>query len=139
MDTPLLVQALNRSYGDLFGHKIVAETDVQRILTFTAPDDILLLFDPVGVAGICRVKPNQETSAGDDQPVGYLDPGVVPIHRQPPIYRALVLAGTQRLWEHGQREVVIESFSDPAPAITSYQDLGFTTRRHSIAYQHTIG
>jgi len=138
LDVTLVVQALNRSYDDLFGHKIVTEADVRRILTFTAPDNVLLLFDPVGIAGICRVQPNWETPASGAEQVGYLDAGLVPTHRQPPIYRALVLAGLQRLREHEQREVVIESFSEPTPAITSYQELGFAIRRHSIAYQHTI-
>ncbi|PKO16160.1 MAG: hypothetical protein CVU39_09030 [Chloroflexi bacterium HGW-Chloroflexi-10] len=139
---PGLVDTLNRSYGDRFGHKITTETEIQRRLDLDphSISNILLLFDAQeALIGVCRVHPTNNEQANQDSITGYLDgPGVVPTHRQEGLYRSLALAGMQRLRELGQTQIVLESWGDEEHIISDYIELGFTCQRHFLAYRHSL-
>lgn len=139
-DLPSLVEVLNRSYGDLFGHKITTETHIQRWLDPETAANILLLFDSSeALVGICRVRPASKAQANDDSIIGYLEaPGVVPTHRQLGLYRSLVLAGMELLHQRGQTAIVLESWSDEERNISDYYGLGFTRQRHFVAYRRSV-
>ncbi|MBC8160982.1 MAG: GNAT family N-acetyltransferase [Roseiflexaceae bacterium] len=137
---PGLVDVLNRSYGDRFGHKLTTETDIQGWSEPETAANILLLADAdEALVGICRVRPASNVHANQDHSIGYLDaPGVVPTHRQSSLYRSLVLAGMERLRQQGQTAIVLESWGDEERTIAGYCELGFTRQRHSLAYRRSV-
>ena len=139
-DLTSLVDVLNRSYTDRFGHKITTETDIQDWLVPETAANILLLRDArEALVGICRVRQANTAHTDQEHSIGYLDaPGVVPTHRQFGLYRSLVLAGMEHLRQQGQAEIVLESWGDEAHNIADYCDLGFTRQRHSIAYRRSV-
>lgn len=139
-DVSMLVELLNHSYGDRFGHKITTETDIQEWVEPLHSVNILLLFDAHKKAvGICRVRPASGALDTTAATIGYVDaPGVVPSHRQFNLYRSLVLAGVELLRQQGNTAVVIESWGDEERTISDYYDLGFTQQRCLVAYQRSV-
>lgn len=139
-DLPGLVNILNQSYGDRFGHKITTEIEIESWLALETAGNILLLFDASETAiGICRVRPTTSTQGDIAGRIGYLDaPGVVPTHRQSGLYRSLVLAGMELLCQQGQTAIVFESWGDEERIIADYCGLGFRRQRHFMAYQHVL-
>jgi mycothiol synthase len=134
-DVQALVAILNASYGDRFGHKIVAEEHVRKMLANIPPEQWLLLVgSDQAPVGVCRVW----LTAGAEQAAasGGLDaPGVIPAHRHPALYQALAQAGLHLLDQKQVQTTMTESWGDDSEVIASYQALGFTVQRRSLAYQ----
>ena len=137
-----LVDVLNRSYGDRFGHKMTTETEIQDWgwLEPETAANIMLLFDEnEALVGICRVRSDSDAQGSNDGMIGHLDaPGVVPTHRRSDLYRSLVLAGMEALRQQGQTAIVLQSWGDEERNIADYCALGFARQRHSVAYQHRV-
>jgi ribosomal protein S18 acetylase RimI-like enzyme len=137
-DAQTLAAILNASYGDRFGHKIVGAEQVQKMLASVPPEQWLLLAAPdQAIIGVCRIRlmPAAEHEAAS----GYLDaPGVIAAYRQPALYQLLATAGLELLHQRQVYAITIESWGDDPAVIASYQALGFTIQRHSLAYQYTL-
>lgn len=138
-DVQLLSEALNASYGDLFGHKVVSEDYVRSELLGVPSQHWLLLVSPAqAIVGVCRVR-ILTNDQGDNTGNGYLDaPGVIPEHRHPALYQLLAQAGLHVL--HGKQvsEIVMESWGDEPDVIARYFALGFTLRRHFLAFEYVL-
>ena len=125
-DETVLARAIEQGHDGLFGHNAVTEAGLETLLEAFDFENILLLFDAKDeAAGYCKFAPLEEGE-------GYLDaPGVVPEHRHPNLYRALVTAALQQLQVQGVDAVTLESWGDSDEVIAAYETLGF-------AVEHTL-
>ncbi len=139
---PLLVEALNGSYGDRWGHaeSRVADTveTVEDYLTFWDPEDIFLVFDPAGrPAGICVVI-LAGTKANPDK-IDVIDsPGIVPEYRHLDLVRPLLLTVMQWQRERHPGPVHLETWGDDEGMVAVYRDLGFKILKHALAYEKDL-
>lgn len=127
----LLVQVLNESYEDLWGHGLSTEETIETWLSTVSPGNVILVFGPDGAAaGVCRFHKVQ-----GEEPAGYIDaPGVVPRHRGADLYLPLFLTAMQRLWSDTRFPVRLESWGDDPRVIEQYRSLGLSSIRHYIGF-----
>jgi len=132
------IEACNRSYGNLWGHKIATPELAEEILSSSPHDGIFLLYDEKGdVMGIggASTLDNETEDAGEARATSRLDaPGVAPPHRSTLLYRNLALAGLGWLYERGHRHVTMQSWGDAAETIAAYEALSFTTTYEEVGY-----
>lgn len=138
IDAQLLTELMNTGYADLFGHKVVTE-DYVRSDMITRPHHsyLLLQSSTKAIVGLAQVyiPPNHDTIPK----IGYLDaPGILPGHRQPMHYHLLAQAGVHFLQQAQVSEIVMESWGDEPEVIAQYCELGFTIRRHFLAYEYVL-
>lgn len=129
-DVSLLVETLNRSYGDLWGHGLAREDSPW--VTAIQPTGVILVIAPDGSpAGVCRF--HAENGGGRS---GYIDaPGVTPEHRHAGLYRPQVLAALRVLWSDDRFPVRMESWGDDPPVVEMYREMGFVAHAHDIAFR----
>lgn len=145
-DLPLLVQASNRCYADLWGH--MENTEPATVAFF---EDLLrrrpgyiqyqgafLVFGPDhSVVGLCptRLGPEDPQAGGGREKV--LDaPGIAPEFRPLPLLRPLALTAMRWLDSQAYGPFLLETWGDPEAAVEVYRQIGFTLeeRDHNIAY-----
>ena len=124
----IMVEIVNRGWGDLPGHKVATE-NVDWVHQ-QPHDSIFLLFDESSKASGCVSASLREDGQGRVDA-----PALIPEHRQPDLYRALILLGLHYLAERGCKEVRLESWGDYDSTIAAYIDLGFKTTIHEIGYR----
>lgn len=142
LDLPTYVEAVNRSYSGLWGHRDVSEDDVAHFFQQTTPrlDGIFLLFGPSGeIAGFCRTELNAECSARYGEPTGYIDsPGLTPEHRHMPLRRPLLLTAWRWLRANDQTGVELESFGDDVATLGEYAALSFVVTRRLVGHERRL-
>jgi mycothiol synthase len=89
----LLVEAMNRGYHGLWGHRQTNPEEMAAWLPQLPASGIFLLFAPDGkVCGICRTELSEHLSQLRGQPTGLVDaPGVIPAYRGVSLYLPLLL------------------------------------------------
>lgn len=136
---PLLVDAFNQSYANLWGHHQVSAIELEQWLPNLELQGLFVLFAPDGsVAGMCRTEQHQQRSERNGKATGYIDaPGIVPRYRTPLMYHVLLAHAVH--WLRQQAEVVeLESWGDSDEVVSLYQALGFTVLRQQYAYQRSL-
>jgi mycothiol synthase len=136
-----LVEALNRSYGDLAGHHLTTEAELAPHLAGLDLRGLHLLFAPDGrVAGTVGAALEPSRSERSGVPIGRVDsPGVVPDYRSAALYEALLLAGTAYLRRLGAVWAELESWGDEPAVLAHYQAQGFRVLRREVAYRRPAG
>ncbi len=144
-DLPLLAQASNRCYADLWGHMENTEPAtveffqdlLQRYPGYIQYEGAFLVFAPDhSVIGLCptRLGPENPPASGREK---VLDaPGIAPEFRRLPLLRPLVLTAMGWLASQADGPFRLETWGDPAAAVDVYRQIGFTLeeRDHNIAY-----
>lgn len=135
-DLHLYTQAMNLSYGDLWGHMAdVPETHVAKSLDFYSPDEIFLLFDAENtIAGMGRihVDTNLKNCLIDV-------PGIVPKHRHSALYRAMLLYSLHAIYELTENPLItMDSWGDFDSTVNTFWELGFTVKQHSLGYSYYL-
>ncbi len=136
----VMVEAQNRSYGDLWGHgeNTAGGIPLERIagsLQRRDPDSIFIVFAPDGqVAGFVEVQRGQGRDGGD-----YLNgPGVVPEHRNAGLHRPLMLTALRWARQSGMRPMTLELYGEDPRVVTQYCELGFVMDEHYLAYRRDL-
>ncbi|MEW6403068.1 MAG: GNAT family N-acetyltransferase [Chloroflexota bacterium] len=140
-----LVEAFNRSYGDMWGHlENTAGAMNEEYLTklmdqypdWFIPEGIFIAFAPDGdVAGVCVAKLGPAVEGNELEREKIVDSaGVVPEHRHMRLQRPLTLTAMHWLRSHGSGPINLESYGDGLDAIEIYRDLGFVPEEHYIEY-----
>ncbi len=132
----VVVEAMNRSYAELHGHRTTTEQDFAPILEASDPDGFIILFDPAGrVMGTVSADLAPDLSEQNGRPTGRLgSPGVVPEHRSPAIYGALLGAGCHYLETRGAVWAELETLGDHETTIAAYQSLDFVLDAEAVAF-----
>jgi len=140
-DLPTLVEALNRGYEGIPGHRHTTEADFAPHLAQLDLKGLLLLFAPDGsVAGTGGAALNPSRTERNGVPTGRVDsPGVVSEYRSLELYEALLLAGVAYLRQLGITLAELESWGDDLKVLARYQALGFTVLRQEVAFQRPQG
>ncbi|GAC1321902.1 MAG: hypothetical protein NVSMB22_08110 [Chloroflexota bacterium] len=134
-DLNLLVETLNRCYGDLWGHGPSTGDTVADWLSVIPPRNIVLVFGPEGdAAALCRFH-----TAEGKEPSGYIDaPGVAPEYRDANLHVPLLLTALQRLWSGARFPVRLESWGDDPSVIARYRSLGVSSVRHHVGFERRL-
>lgn len=144
-----VVEAMNRSYEGLYGHRTTNEAEFAPLLAGMDEDGFFLLFDSAGrVAGAVSAEPvSIEPVSAEVDPVtaqqgvstGHLgSPGVVPEHRSPELYQALLLWGVAYLKARGVVLADLETWGDDAATLAVYKRCGFEVCAHALAYSRDL-
>ncbi len=142
-DPQLLADALN-SFIDMWGHgqnerPTTAETAVTSFLAYFKPEGVFVAFAPDGAAAgyVSILFDDKEDEQG--QKVDVLDaPGVVPRYRHLELQRPLVAAALQYQQSHSENAVELQSWGDSPETAAIYNELGFETTAHFIAYLRMV-
>lgn len=144
---PTLVEVLNRSFHDIPGHAengpgvVTVESLAERLGKTLDPEHIFLAFAPDGAAvGVCRLRLHgwADNHSGND----ILDaPGIVPEYRCQNLHIPLALTAIH--WQravspHRERDLMLESYGDPAAVITGYEALGFRLHSRFVEYARPV-
>lgn len=139
-DLSLFTRAINRGYGDQWGHSEntaggVTEDDAQGYLKNFDPNGVFIVFAPDGSpVGACRVEVGDADAAED-----VLDgPGIAPEHRALNLHIPLALHALAYLRSKGRRPVRLESWGDSPETIAQYAALGFTIAERNFAYRKNV-
>jgi len=141
----ILVEAFNRSYGDMWGHEentsgAMTEEYLAKLIDQYPegfpPEGIFIAFAPDGkVAGVCLAKLGPLVKDTDNEREKIVDsPGVVPEYRHMKLQHPLTLTATHWLRSHGPGPINLESYGDREEAIEIYCDLGFVLKEHYVEY-----
>ena len=135
-----VVEAMNRSYAGLYGHRMTSEAAFTPILEMFDWDGFFLLFDARGrVAGTVSAEAAPDLTEATGVSTGRLgSPGVVPEYRSAELYKALLLAGMAYL---KTRDVVVadlETWGEPETTIKLYKTLGFALKSEALAYTKNL-
>ena len=138
-DPQLLADALN-AFIDMWGHgqnerPTTAEMAVNIFLKYYDPEGVFVAFGPDGGAAgyVSILFDDKEDEQG--QKVDVLDaPGVVPQYRHLALQRPLVAAALQYQQAHSENAVDLQSWGDLPETAAIYNELGFETAAHFIAY-----
>jgi len=140
-----LVEALNRSYGDMWGHLentkgamnegYLAE-NMNKYPHHYDPEGIFLAFAPDGdVAGVCVAILGAKVEGQDKEQEKIVDsPGVVPEHRHMRLQRPLTLTAMHWLQSHGSGPINLESYGDGEDVVEVYRKVGFILQEHYVEY-----
>jgi ribosomal protein S18 acetylase RimI-like enzyme len=131
-----LVEAMNRSYAGLYGHRTTSEAAFAPLLEAFDLDGFFILFDHKNhVAGTVSAEVAPDLSEENGVPTGRLgSPGVVPEHRSKELYQALLASGMAYLKAHGMVIADLETWGEPESTINIYKTHGFTLRSEALAY-----
>ncbi len=142
-DPAALARVLDRGYGDLYGHaqatqRTTAITVAERLVTSWNPEHIFLVSAPDGnLVGVSLVKFDGERD--NFSGVDILEaPGIAPEHRRAGLIRPLVLAMMHWQRAHGQGDLRLEAYGDPAEHVAVYQDLGFVLEEHFLEFERRL-
>lgn len=136
-DLAMYAHIMNQSYGDLWGHmQGVSEEFMQKSFEEYKPDDVFLVFDAVGtIAGVGRI-------AYDHARTVYMvdAPGIVPAHRSPELYGAVLVYCLRRLRAIMQKSthISLHSWGDFDSSVANFWRLGFENKRHVIGYRYYL-
>lgn len=138
----VLVEAFNRSYGDMWGHRentqgamnedYLAKRMEQSPERYI-PEGIFIVFGPDGdIAGVCMgIRDEEQTKTVDA-------PGVVPEHRQMRLQRPLALTVMHWLRGYGSGPLDLESYGDQEDTIEIYREVGFVLQEHYAEYRRYL-
>lgn len=144
-DLSTLVEALNRCYGDMWGHLentkgamnegYLAE-NMNKYPHHYDPEGIFVAFAPDGdVAGVCVAILGAKVEGQDEEQEKIVDsPGVVPEHRHMRLQRPLTLTALHWLRSQGPGSIKLESYGDGEKAVDIYRELGFALEVHYLEY-----
>jgi len=133
----LLVEAMNRSYEGLWGHRHVSREEWVQWFPQIRQEGIFLLFAPGGaVAGIGRAEMSEHLTTLRGVPTGLVDaPGVVIAYREAGLYVPLLLTALQSLLPQAPSRIELESWGDAAATLALYRELGFTPMQEALSYR----
>jgi GNAT superfamily N-acetyltransferase len=140
-----LVEAFNRSYGDMWGHRentkgaMNEDYLAKRMNQYPnqyIPEGIFIAFAPDGdVAGVCVAELGAKAKGHDEEQEKIVDsPGVVPEHRHMRLQRPLTLTAMHWLRGYGSGPINLESYGDRDDAIEIYREVGFVLQEHYVEY-----
>jgi mycothiol synthase len=128
-DMKVMIEIVNKGWSDLPGHKVAAGENIAWV-NQQPQDGIFLLFDESNkVIGCVSALVTEDGRGQVDAPA------LVPGHRKPELYSALVLVGLEYLAKQGCEEVNMMSWGDYDSTITAYTELGFKTTVHELGYR----
>ncbi len=145
-DLPLLAEASNRCYADLWGHMennqpatvAIFEDILRRRPGYIVSEGTFLVFAPDGrVAGLCPTHLGPEDAQAPGVRTKILDaPGIAPEFRPLGLHRPLVLTALYYLDTQASGPFRLETWGDTEGAVQIYFDLGFTLEpvNHNVAY-----
>lgn len=146
-DLHVLAEALNGSYGDMWGHRentpgaIDAEYlahEPEARPEFHDPHGIFLAFAPDGaVAGIVNAI-RRPAGPGAEPDLVVDSPGVISGHLHLGLQRQLVLTAMRWLRGGSSSPVIIETFGDSDEAFSIYEDLGFELKARHIEHRRSL-
>ncbi len=142
-DLSILAEALNGSYGDMWGHTenspgIVdagyLEKEIETRPELHDPHGIFLAFDPEGdVAGIVAAF-RKPAGPGRESDLVIDSPGVLPRHRSLGLQKQLTLTAMRWLRKGSTAPIALETFGDSPEAFRIYAGLGFEIEARFIEY-----
>lgn len=144
-DLATLVEAFNRSYSDMWGHrentngamneKYLAKA-MEQYPEWYIPEGTFIAFAPNGgVAGVCKVVLGTETAGQSEEPRKIVDsPGVVPEHRDQKLQHSLTLTAMHWLRTYGPGPIELHTYGDKEETVEIYRDLGFVLEEHYKEY-----
>jgi mycothiol synthase len=137
LDVSTLAEAMNEGYDGLWGHQRVTEVDVGNMLKEWPQDGVFLVFDAGNeVAGVCRAEMSERLTDQRGEPTGLVDaPGVIPFRRRDGLYLPLLLTAARYLAAKNPSNIELESWGDDDRVLASYEGIGFTVARRSIAHR----
>ncbi len=128
-DVNVLTEITNTGLADLPGHGVATVESIKKLLETNPSDTTYLLFDAnhmvVGSVGVTL----QDTEGVVDSPA------IVPEHRTPELYKALVLLGCHDLIKRGCKQIQMYSWGDYDSTIAAYLELGFKIVVHELGYR----
>lgn len=136
-DMRVMLEALNRGYEGLWGHRNVSEEEMAEWFPQLPPEGVFLLFASDGsVAGTVRAEMNKHLSELRGTTTGLVDaPGIVPEYRQSHLYRPLILTALHWLAAQNPSHIELESWGDAPETLAVYHALGFKTVQEQISYR----
>jgi hypothetical protein len=143
-DLSLYTRLLNKCYSDLWGHHSSATVEAQaKWLEYYDPTGIFILFDPNGEAlGIVRAQSAAQVNSQDGMThSNSIDaPGLLPGHREPALYEALVHQALQWLANQTSelQTVTMLSWGDLDSTIDCYWRMGFIPVDHALGYRYYL-
>lgn len=142
---PTLVEAQNRSYGDMWGHRentpgAVNEQYLAKAMIehpeYLIPEAMFIAFAPDGsVAGFCRAEFEER---GTEKLKVVDSPGVAPEHRPQRLQRPLTLTAMHWLNTQQPGPIALYSWGDNAQTVEIYRELGFVVQEHCIEYKREL-
>lgn len=150
-DLPLLAEASNRCYADLWGHmentRLATVGDFEEIMRrlpgYIVTEGTFLVFEPGGgVIGLCPTHLGPEDPQAPGERLKILDaPGVAPEYRSLGLHRPLVLTALRYLAAQAAGPYQLESWGDPEAMVEIYFELGFSLKpvNHNVAYLLGVG
>ncbi|HLH63391.1 MAG TPA: GNAT family N-acetyltransferase [Ktedonobacteraceae bacterium] len=136
----LLVEAMNRSYEGLWGHRHVEREELSKWIPQFIQEGIFLLFAPGGtVAGMCRAEMSEHLTSLRGVPTALIDaPGIVPEYRGMGFHVPLLLTAIQWLLPQAPARIEMESWGDAPSTLALYRELGFTPMQEAISYRREL-
>jgi mycothiol synthase len=131
-DMKVMVEIVNTGWSDLPGHKVADKENVGWV-NQQPHDGIFLLFDKNRIVGCVSGVVTEDGRGQVDAPA------LIPEHRQPEKYLALLLVGLEYLQKQGCGEVTMTSWGDYDSTIAAYTELGFKTIVHELGYKLYLG
>jgi hypothetical protein len=131
-DMKVMVEIVNTGWSDLPGHKVAAGENIAWV-NEQPHDSIFLLFDEHETIIGCVSAFVTEDGRGQVDA-----PALIPEHRQPEKYLALVLVGLEYLAKQGCAEVTMTSWGDYDSTIAAYTELGFKTVVQELGYKLSV-
>lgn len=128
-DMKVMVEIVNTGWSDLPGHKVADGQNIAWVQQ-QPHDGIFLFFDEKNKVIGCGSALVTEDGRGQIDA-----PAIIPEHRQPELYSALVLVGLEYLAKQGCQEVNMMSWGDYDSTIAAYTELGFKTTVHELGYR----
>ena len=137
LDVSVLAEAINTGYDGLWGHERMTEADVGSMLKEWPADGIFLVFDAGNeVAGVCRAEMSERLTSQRGEATGLVDaPGVIPFRRRDGLYLPLLLTAARYLASRDPSAIELESWGDDDRVLASYETIGFTVARRSVAHR----
>jgi GNAT superfamily N-acetyltransferase len=142
-DPQLLADALN-AFVDMWGHgqnerPTTAETAVSVFLKYYSSEGVFVAFAPDGAAAGCVSVLFDDKEDEQGRMVDVLDaPGVVPQYRHLELQRPMVAAALRYQQRHSKNAVDLQSWGDLPETTAIYNELGFETTAHFIAYLREV-
>jgi mycothiol synthase len=145
-ELPLLVEASNRCYSDLWGHMENSQPVtleffqdlIQRRPGYIINEGTFLVFGPDDrIVGLCPTHVGPEDPEQPEVRQKVLDaPGIAPELRSRGLYRPLLLTAMHWLDAQVYGPFRLETWGDPEEAVQAYFDLGFTLepQNHNVVY-----
>ena len=142
-DLHMLAEALNGSYGDMWGHTenspgIVDAGYLQREIETRPelhdPHGVFMVFGPEGdVAGVVAAF-RRPAGPGREPDLVIDSPGVLPRHRSLGLQKQLTLTAMRWLRKGRPAPIALETFGDSPEAFGIYAGLGFEIEARFIEY-----